>query len=443
MKKIVKLLIALCLVLTLLPAALAESYELVFERESMSTLSEPADAVIAYSYDSRCYSLVGLDGQEILPSQYNRITNSGCVKGYYIATSGEEINCAQLFDQTGKAVTAELYGDILMLSDKWALGVKLVLAEGEEYDYWAFGSDDKYNIAAVDVYYLPAAGKAGTLTRAEYMSADAFGDYLRVRAREGGVQLYNARMEKVESAFTATYEDEYYVTDKGLTRNVLLSRITGETIAQGYEDVEGVYAGRFIAVSTEEGTGLIDNTGAVLLPCEYDDVEDSSNPRYLAVEKDDKYGLYDLETLQLILPCEYENILDHDYETLCYNGYFIVVQDGLFGYANETGVTVQPQYDEAEVILLGCSAVVEGEEGFTLIAADGVVTPLTGIKDVREDDNLSRGKYIVVQNEQGDWGVVDWHGSVIVEPCMSSPYDFEFASAQHMIVDDDYLYIIK
>lgn len=444
MKKYLSILVmTLILAMTLLPAAHAETAELLWEGKSLDTLSESAPAVTVYEY-GKGYGLMTLDGQEILPIQYSRITNSKCAEGYYIAVSGEDMNCAALYDQSGKALTDDLYGDIEMLSDKWAVAIKLVVTTDEKYDYWAFGSSDHYNVDACDVIYVPAGGKIATLTRDQYQSAAAFGDYLLVLDRTGAVQLYDSQFQPVESDFTATYQDEFHHTDKGLSRNLIVSRITGETIATGYEDIGDVYSGKYIAVEGEEGVGLIDSTGAVLLPCEYEDIDESGNPRYLELEKDGLIGLYDLETKQIVLPCEYNSFLDPEYETMCYNGYFIVEKDGKFGYANETGVTCPVEYTEDDVALLGSSFVITNEDGtFTLVSADGVTTPLTGIKAVDTNDNASLGHYIVVQNSEDLWGIVDWHGNVVVEPCLRYYYDFAFVDRTHLIVDEDYMYVIK
>lgn len=441
-KTLCTLLAALLLSVMLIPAACAESIELLWEGKTLSTLSESASAVTVYEY-GKGYGLMTLDGQEILPMQYNRISNSKCTEGFYVANSGEDMNGNTLFDQSGKALTDGLYGDIEMLSDKWVVASKLVLTTDENYDYWAFGSSDHYNIDTCDVIYVPS-GKVATLTRDQYQSATAFGDYLLVLDRSGAVQLYDSQFQPVESAFTASYQDEYYITDKGLSRNLLVSRITGETIATGYEDVNEVFSDIFISVENEDGTGLIDNTGAVLLNCEYDDIDESNNPRYLELEKDGLLGLYDLEACQIVLPCEYDSFLDPDYETMCYNGYFIVEKDGKFGYTNGTAMTYPMEYAEDDVLLMGSSFLIENEdETYTLVAADGVVTPLTGVTEVEDRNNASLGRYILAANAEGLWGILDWHGTWIVEPILNSMFDFDFVDANHIIVDDDYMYVIK
>ncbi len=440
MKKLCTCLLALLFVLG--SCAIAEGPVLLWEASNIEELSNPAPAVIVYEY-GKGYGLMTLDGQEILPIQYNRITNSYCQTGYYIAVSGEGVNCSSLIDQTGKILTEEGYGDIQMLSDKWVVALKLVLTTDEQYDYWAFGSSDHFNVERCDIIYLPTGSKVATLTREQYHSATAFGDYLLLRDRNDAVQLYDAQFQPVESAFTAYYQSEFYITDKGEERDLIVSRITGETIAQGYEYIEDTFSGKIISVSIDGSIGLIDSTGAVLLPCEYEEISDS-NSRYLTLERDGLVGLYDLDTLQIILPCEYDSFLDPSYEAVCYNGYFLVMKDDKFGYANETGITCPVEYTESEATLLGSSFVIQNEDdSFTLVAADGVVTPLPGVTTVHDTINNSFGHYIILQNADGLWGVVDWHGNTVVDYSLESAYDVDFIDKTHLVIDSNYMYVIK
>lgn len=445
MKKTAGLLsLALAFILTLTTAAFAAEPVLLWEAENLDTFDPPVAAVSVYSYPEG-YGVMGLDGQVITPCQYARISTTDCVTGYFVAAQGDDVNSASLLDLTGAVLTADRYGDIKMLSEAWVVAVKLEVTTDEEYDYWGLGTSDHYNITVCDVYYLPSGGKVGSFTRDAYQAAVAHGDYLLVSDREGNVQLYDSSLSPVDSAFEYIYDDPYYIASKGLSQDVVVSRITGEVIASGYEDVEDVY-GNLICVSTEDDVcGLIDQTGAVVLPCEYEDVDETGSARYLQVEKDDMIGLFDLEKQALVVPCEYDDVVTPNYDVVCYNGYFLMEKDGLIGYVAEGGAaTTGFTYAESDVTLLGCTMLAAGEDGgYTLIAADGVVTALTGVTNVHSWYDNTLGYYIVVENAASKWGVVDWHGNQVVDFCMDSPYDFNFVNTTYLIVDDECVYEIK
>jgi len=442
MKKLCSILLALLLVLG--SCAMAESPVLLWEDETMylNTFSNPAGAVSVYSRNN--YGIMTLDGQMLVPLEYAHVSNISCAEGYFILMKGDDINGASLIDRTGALVTSDTYGNIEMLNEDWVIAVKLEVTTDENYDYWAFGSSDHFNLTSADVYHIPSGGKVGTFSRADYRSAIPHGDYLLVRDREGGVQLYDASLAPVDSEFTSYGQNAFYRTNQGLERDLIVSRITGETVARGYSYVNDVYLGKYIDVSNEDDLqGLIDDAGTVLLPCEYDDIDEDLG--YLQLEKNGLIGLYDLEKQSIVVPCEYTALVTPDYDFVNYNGYFLMEKDGMIGFVGEDGIaTTDFSHEQNAMTLLGCTMVAANEDGtFTLVAADGTVTTLTGVQSVDDDTNASLGRYILVENAEGLWGIIDWHGNQVVDYIMDYEYDLVFADMTHLIVDDHYLYEIK
>lgn len=442
MKKLCSWLLALLLVLS--SCAMAEGPVLLWEDEQLylSTFSDPVQAVKTYS--SGKSGIMSLDGQVIVPCEYDNVTTSNCVSGYFIVAKGDDINCASLVDLTGAVITSDTYGNIEMLNEDWVIAVKIEVTTSEDYDYWAFGSSDHFNLTSADVYHIPSGGKVGTFSRADYHSAIPHGDHLLVRNREGGVQLYDTSLTPVDSEFTSYGQNAFYRTSHGLERDLIVSRITGETVARGYSYVNDVYCDKYIDVSNEDDLqGLIDDTGTVLLPCEYDDIDE--NLGYLQLEKNGLIGLYDLEKQSIVVPCEYTALVTPDYDYVNYNGYFLMEKDGKIGFVSEDGIaTTDFSHDQNAMTLLGCTMIADNGDGtFTLIAADGIVTALTGVQSVDDDVNASLGRYILVENAEGMWGIIDWHGNQVVDYTMDYYYDLVFVDMTHLIVDDHFLYELK
>lgn len=89
--------------------------------------------------------------------------------------------------------------------------------------------------------------------------------------------------------------------------------------------------------------------------------------------------------------------------------------DGKLGFVNQQGEqTVPPTYLQTTVkvaanLFLGTSP----DDTATLLAADEVVTPLP-YKDAQLLYNGADGRLVQVKNDEGQIGVVDWHGNLVI-----------------------------
>lgn len=443
------LILTLLLAMVLCSSACAESAVLLWEADGISKLSSTTEAVEVYYRG--LYGVVALDGQIIIPLEYKSISDSECIPGYYMVCDEEGLNTAYLLDSSNTALTEKCYGDLIMLSEDWYLGVVLELATGEEYDYLVFGSADNYIVSRYDVYYRPN-GKVGTLSRDQYARAKAFGGYLLVLNREGGVQLYDAQLNAVESAFKTIADGEYYIDTQGF----VASRITGETVASGYIDVSDYRYddGRVLVVSGKgekswkDFWGMIDLQGNVLYPCVLNasySFRQLGETCYVSVQKDGLYGVYDLEQRAMIIPERYDAILSADYTEYNHHGYFAVEKDGKIGFVDVNGVeTVPCTYDKSTVKLMGCTLYTENNGEYTLVAADGTVTALTGVQSIYTSNGYpNRGYYVIAENEAGLWGILDWHGNVVMDYSLKNEYSIRFVDGTHFIYGGEYLYGIQ
>lgn len=438
----------LAMMILLSTAALAETAVLLWEADDISTLYS-TDALVKVRMKDQGYGFATLAGEVTINLEHTSLNDIECMPWYAVSSvRNDSIHNASLISPNGAVLTEELYADIKMFSENWYAGFILKETAGEDYDY--FGGGKEYLIDRVDVYYAPT-GKVASLTRDQYGKAKAYGDHLLVLDRNSTVQLYDSQFTPVDSSFNTFVDGEFYAGSKGLTRGVF-SRVTGETIATGYSKVSSeTLNGNVLSVYSESagGWGLIDLQGNVIVPCakdvEFYDLDENSYIRFTQNDTYGIFGVYDLTTGKQVVPCEYNSFLSADYEHYNCYGYFAVEKDGMVGYVDENGnVTVGLTYAEDDVKVLGCTMLQEDNGVYTLIAADGIVSTLQGVTDVYDSGNYaSLGRYIVVQNTEGKWGLMDWHGSMVVNYSADSDYDFKFVDPTHFIFEGKFMYEIQ
>ena len=183
-------------------------------------------------------------------------------------------------------------------------------------------------VDTVDLYYL--GEKKGTVTRAEWKNAKAFGDYLSIQNREGTQDFYNK--DFVKSPVGAKYAYEYdnnsstnIITHLGsgqaaftegctltseevqqsvwVNRNDQLIDLQGNVIADlsAYKRAQVDADSNLVKLENGDGkVGLADSTGKELVPCVYDKMTyalaGALQTGYLYVEKDGKNGFVNLAT---------------------------------------------------------------------------------------------------------------------------------------------------
>lgn len=445
MKKLVAL--VLTLVLALSCAAMAETAVMLWEADSIRQLHY-ASSVLLVEMDDQGYGTATIAGEIKIPLEHERLAGVQEAVGYAISTAEiDDIHTKSLIAPDGTVLTTERYIDIEVFSEKWFIGVAVAPTTEEEYDYYTLLGTERYLIDHVDVYYAPT-GKIASLDRTQYLKAKAFGDHLLVLNRDRALQLYDSQFNPVESTFKSFYDGEYECITKGLTRAVV-SRVTGETVATGYDQVASTeFNGKVLAVhsASARGWGLIDLEGNVIVPCAegvtFVGLGSSDYCRFYMSDNYDLYGVYDLTTGQQIVPCMYEDVF-YQGNLSCFNGYFSVEKGGMLGFVDLNGVeTVAPTYAKDTTTILGASMMNVVDGVYTLIAADGTVTVLDGVTDFGKYDYESQGRYFSVQNADGMWGVMDWHGNMLVD--YTAKYNsFEFIDATHFIYNGSYLYEIQ
>ena len=406
MKKVLAILMAMLLCAAALTGALAEPV----------LISQPGDADwidgsnLLKIRGTNGYYIAEMDGTAITGEEFGSSIyyEDGVITAAKLSVDG--VNAFGALDLSGKEIIPFQYGDIDVLNEVWAVGVVLVKATQEHYDYNSWFSDDVYLIDTVDIYNVASGTKVATMTRAEYNDADAYGEYINVENRtDGTVTTYDA-------AFNALGTVKYTWSEDLIPQTGL------ETFRDNVQ------------------YGLKDADGNVVMQPSFYSIYDFNNG-YAEVYTGDKYGLID-EAGNVVVPAIYDKVNRGYYTpegTSRHNnaGYFGVVQDGKLGYVVAGGaVTCEPKYSADALDNNGASAVYTDMEGKThILAADGVETVLEGYDYIYPADNAS-GVFYRVRNADYDYGLIDFHGNVIL------PLEYDGLSmsgdGKYALVDVDY-----
>jgi len=359
------------------------------------------------------YRLCDIAGNALTQDLYN--SNLNYEFGYITASIVDGgLNSSGLLDAAGQVIMPYAYADIDILSRDWALGVKLVEATADNYDYTAWGSKDAYYlIDTVDVYNLSKGALAGTFARANFKDADVVGDILNVEDRANGVVTsYDADMNALGTV-DYTWDDEYATVELTKFREngqYGLKDAAGNVVMPASFSTIYDFYGDYATVSTGEKEGLIDKQGNVVIPAEYDDI------------KRGYYGPYDPVTGE---------------DSFNAAGYFAVVKEGKLGFVDARGnVTCEPKYSEKIMELYGASATYDDMEGVThILSADGSDVAVEGYEKIYCMDG-SAGLLYRVNDADYNYGVIDWHGNVVFE-CTYDDIELS-GDGRYLLVSEDY-----
>ncbi|MBR1821719.1 MAG: WG repeat-containing protein [Clostridia bacterium] len=425
-----KRILALALACLLLgAAALAEVTGPLFEAERMSDSGAENSGAFIYTQD-RLEGLVDLEGNVLAEAQFGDL--SYVSYGYYEATNEGGFNNSALVTTAGEALTPFEYSDFTVVSPNWAIGVVLEGTDDKDAaDYNViFGESDYATIVRNDVYYLPEQRLAGTLERKQYSRAReaGIGGWLLVEDWDGGITAYDAQFNAAETLLTSMYDAELIITSENeLSPKALYSAVTGEKLSdKTYASLSGIANGYTAYYDGDTRLyGILNAQGEELCAPSFNVVSSSLYDGHyvkVTVNKEDgtsAEGLYDLEARALAVPALYERIYTWGDKSPINDGYVCVEQDGKLGFIDlEGNVTCPIQYAKDSVNYYGCTLGATDLTGtVTIIAADGVVTPLEGVKEIATKNSLtdSDGYFLTVKNADDQQGVVDWHGEQIVD----------------------------
>lgn len=358
------------------------------------------------------YTLTTLEGEPLTQDAYGNVEIQ---HGYIVAATTEDaVNTWGALDAQGSEVIPFQYGDIEFLSTDWALAYTLVEATADHYDYTTWLGDEAYYlIGTVDVYSLSAGACVATLPRENFQDAEVVGTCINIEDRsDGTVTTYDADFQAlgtVDYVFDEDYADADRITFRENGQYGLMDaegNVIMEPSFYSIYDFEGDYA----AVSTGDAEGLIDRMGRVIVPAEYEDIKRSYYLPYDVEEGTNGYNAH---------------------------GYFGVEKDGKLGFVREGGeVTCEPTLSSDVMDFYGASATYTDLSGAVhILAADGTDTAVEGYESMYCAD-YSGGMLYKVCDADYNYGVIDWHGQVVL-PCEYDGVDFS-ADGRYLLADVSY-----
>ena len=230
----------------------------------------------------------------------------------------------------GSVMIPVTYDDIKIFNDRWGAGITWKEGTEEDYDYKVtyivLGGENEVRfmqIDTVDFYYLNE--KKGSISREEYRSVDAYGDFLRLRDPEGNASFYNKDFEKSPAG-----PDAYSEYDYDYKNNTVIHNGSGkEAFCAGCE----LTADQVQQTIFAKGNELVDLQGNVLADLgsyTYSAVNVSEN--LVTVKEGDKEGLLD-ETGKAVIPCKYDSI-GYSMDLAKKTGLLDVELDGKLGFVS-------------------------------------------------------------------------------------------------------------
>ena len=319
------------------------------------------------------YALLNTQG-ETISKPYASISSRGYGFFEVEEKNGTLVENTGIINALGEEVIPPIYGDTVVISGHWLLGIRVVPCEEIEKDYTVYSNSEKlfYKIDTVDFYF--DGSLVGTLPRESYNTygATAYGKYIRVEDRLGKRHFYNSAFEPspVEpDQYLSEYESDYFNGKNNYIHNgsgqeafVPTCTLTADEVANPYLYSKGV---------------MYDLQGNVLFTADpvFDNIYTpfkNGYARAYVYDSYSKYGLVDSEG-HVIIPPEYNSIGYSEANPMEY-GCISAEKDGMFGFIGLDGnptseftystKAVRNRYNFAEVTHIdGTVSVISGLVG--------------------------------------------------------------------------------
>ena len=357
--------------------------------------------LLIYSEGKNTYSVTDVDGNVLSDKVYNNIDSTYSAQYLICEKENGTLNEKGVCDLSCNEMVPCEYGRINVLNRHWIVAMTAVESTAENYDDDFYFHDDDYNtiyalIENVDIYYADLNGgctKVGTLPRSNYMRATAKGNYILIEDRTSGK--------------TTLYDSSF--TSQGEVENTYSVDVVTDEIQ--------VYSSNWM-------DGVKDPEGNIIVEPIYDYIADFYNG-YAAVRSNKLWGVID-SSGNLVVPCEYEDIKNTDdfpsneesgHFSRGYNafGYYTIEMNDKIGYINsDNEVTCEPILPSKNVSNHGCSSSYTAMDGsIHILSADGVDTDVSQYSSV-DCMSGSRGMLYITRDDNYNNGLIDWHGVEII-----------------------------
>lgn len=363
--------------------------------------------------ETYAYRLLDREGNQLSDQTYGYMSEQ---EGGFQVANEDGVNNFGLIDGNGALLIPMEYGDVEWVTDRWQLGVKLEEATSDNYDYRSLMGDGYYLISAVDVFYRGA--KVGSLSRNDYGSVRAYGDYFCTRDKDGNYTFYDSAFQAspYEVEYSEEFTDDYkndVVWHAGSNQQAFTAgcTLTPENVEKSIWNDNGIF---------------LDLQGNEIFRASFDSVRDYQGD-YACVRAFGKYGLIDRQGNQ-ILPFEYDEISCTDEYFV--SGYQAVVKDGKIGYVDLNGNVTCPFVYSSSSAKTWASPFnyLQDLDGSIIVLSAAVGELPTRYKGV----SMGSGDGCVVmavENADKQAGVIDLEGNEIVplDGTYDSSYDFDLS----------------
>lgn len=422
MKKLILLLLALCLTFPALADSTVES-QYTLEARSLD-MNRYTNTMAAVLKNASNYVLLSADGQELTDRPYIAMRPK---EMFYEVALEEGTNVLGLIDSEGKEVMDLAYGDVEVLSQRWQVGVVLEEATVDNYDYKSWGGEHFYLVSAYDFFFNGA--KVGSLGRTQYQNANVFGNYLYIKDKSGNVSYYDSAFNKsayVGDSTYSEYEEDYRTHTFWHPGSNQQAFTPGCTLT--LDDVQCAIA----CINNQ----FFDLQGNLLFTAAnpYDTVSKFENG-YARVRAFGKYGLID-DTGREVIPCQYDGIN-------CSNTYFgtdyqIVVKDGKVGYVDRNGnETTAFQYSESTASSYSSPfTYLDSLEGDVIVVSAAVGEIPQRFKEISMSSDRDSCPVICVSPEEDKAGVMDLAGNMVIaaDGTYDNVYDFSLSNDGTLVI---------
>lgn len=164
-----------------------------------------------------------------------------------------------------------------------------------------------------------------------------------------------------------------------------------------------------LRVKKDNKYGLIDYSGNLILPIEYESIQALQGvENSIIIKKDEKVGLCDNKG-NVIINAEYKEIkpIGNDYK----NGYIVVNTDNQYGVIDFNNVTIfEPKYEEVKTITSNGIYIVKEDSKLQVVNKQGEVLLSDKFNDIKE---INGENIVFVKNKK--YGVINTKGEIKIE----------------------------
>ena len=242
---------------------------------------------------------------------------------------------------------------------------------------------------------------------------------------------------KNKDVFLCVYDVDY--TNNTYKTKALNSK--NEEIYSQYENIEAIenydtnnnvsYNSNVLKVQKNNKYGLINLEGKEILPCEYDEISAIiGNENSIKVSKDGKVGVVD-NNGKKVIDIKYKNIekLSDDYK----NGYIVENDNNLYGTVDcANNRILESKYTEINPVYENGMYIVKGTKGYNVVDKTGNIITKKEYEDITD---IKNSQIIVAENKK--YGLINTSGEQII-PCN---YDeLKFINNENFIVKQNNKY---